>query len=329
MRKDNNWHSLTVATVRTLGTSVREITFDADNGALPFSVGSHIDFRVMLDGREDIRSYSLVGEPNADRRYRVAVRAMPDSRGGSRFMWTLQPGDRIEASAPSNNFELDEASAEILLIAGGIGVTPIVGMAQRLARSATSFRMLYAGRSREEMAYLDELQVLLGERLDAHCDIEQRFIDLPAEIERLHPSGEIYVCGPLGMLDAVRRHWHAAGRSRARLHFETFGNSGRAAAQPFVVKLPAFGIEVPVRENESMLDALNGAGIEILADCRRGECGLCAVKVLDTSGEIDHRDVFLSDEEHAVNHKICACVSRVAGGAISIDTGYRRDALPG
>jgi vanillate O-demethylase ferredoxin subunit len=200
-------------------------------------------------------------------------------------------------------------------------------MAQRLARRHPTFRLLYAGRSRSAMAYLPQLQETLGDRLQVYSD-DDGAPDLEAEIARLSAAAEVYVCGPLGMLEAVRRHWHAAGRSRARLHFETFGNSGNAPAQAFVVQLPALGLEVAVAENESMLDALAGAGVEVMSDCRRGECGLCVVEVLDPDAAIDHRDVFFSDEQHHENRKLCACVSRAQGGRVRIDTGYRADAIP-
>jgi ferredoxin-NADP reductase len=327
MRKDNHWYPARVVTVSDACDGVREILLDAGAHARSFTVGSHLDFRLQLHGREDVRSYSLVGEPRADGHYLIAVRAMPNSRGGSRHMWTLAAGDTIEVSAPSNNFPLDERAPEILLLAGGIGITPILGMAQRLAQRHPAFRMLYVGRSRSAMAYLAQLQHTLGERLRIHCDDEAGVPDLGSEIAALSTAAEVYVCGPLGMLEALRMHWQAAGRSRARLHFETFGNSGNAPAQPFVVKLPALGLQVPVTENESMLDALQAAGVELMADCRRGECGLCQVDVLESSDGLDHRDVFFSDEQHAENRRLCACVSRALGGSISIDTGYRVDAI--
>ncbi|KAB7769681.1 PDR/VanB family oxidoreductase [Xanthomonas maliensis] len=323
MRKDTQWHPARVVRVADACAEVREIVLDPGPASRSFEVGSHLDIRLQLHGREDVRSYSLVGEPRADGHYHIAVRQMPDSRGGSRHMWTLAPGDEVQISPPSNNFALDESGEEILLIAGGIGVTPIIGMAQRLARSHRAFRMLYVGRSRETMAYVAELETLLGERLQVHCDAQSGTPDLAAALAPLSPNAEVYVCGPLGMLEAVRQLWQAGGRSRARLHFETFGNSGRVPAQAFVVRLPQLGLEVPVPENISMLDALTDAGVELIADCRRGECGLCAVQVLDRSADIDHRDVFFSDAEHRENRKLCACVSRAVGGTISIDTGYR------
>jgi len=325
MRKDTRWHRARVVSTRDACLGVREILLDPGTAARSFDVGSHVNFRVQLHGREDVRSYSLVGEPRADGYYQIAVRQMPDSRGGSLHMWTLAPGDVVEMSAPNNNFALDESGEEILLIAGGIGITPIIGMAQRLACRHPAFRLVYAGRSRSTMAYVQTLEALLGERLRLQCDDSAGRPDLAAELARLSPNAEVYVCGPLGMLEAVRRHWHATGRSRARLHFETFGNSGRVPSQAFVVKLPTLGMEVPVAENRSMLDALADAGVELIAECRRGECGLCAVEVLDSTADIDHRDVFFSDEQRRENRRLCACVSRAVGGSISIDTGYRSE----
>lgn len=327
MRKDNQWSPLRVVAVADACDGVRELLLDPGEHARAFEVGSHLDFRLPLEGREDIRSYSLVGEPRADGRYRIAVRAMPDSRGGSRYMWTLRPGDTVQASAPSNNFALDDGAEEILLVAGGIGITPILGMAQRLARRHPAFRLLYAGRHADAMAYLDELRACLGERLQLHCSDAQGAPDLDAQIAGLGSNAEIYVCGPLAMLEAVRKAWHAAGRSRARLHFETFGNSGSAPARPFVVKLPALGMEVPVAGNQSMLDALEAAGVAMMSDCRRGDCGLCQVEVIEAGEGLDHRDVFLSDAQRQASQTVCACVSRALGASISIDTGYRRDAL--
>ncbi|OCG82430.1 ferredoxin reductase, partial [Xanthomonas euvesicatoria] len=170
MRKDTQWHRARVVSIADACPGVREIVLDPGAAARSFEVGSHVDFRVQLHGRDDVRSYSLVGEPRADGYYQIAVRQMPDSRGGSLHMWTLAPGDVVEMSPPSNNFALDESGEEILLIAGGIGITPIVGMAQRLARGHRAFRLLYAGRSRSAMAYVDTLEALLGERLQLQCD---------------------------------------------------------------------------------------------------------------------------------------------------------------
>jgi len=144
-------------------------------------------------------------------------------------------------------------------------------------------------------------------------------IDLAAEIARLEPDGELYVCGPIGMLDAAKRAWAESGRPIDHLRFETFGNSGRFASEPFSVKIPRLGRKIEVAQNVTMLDALEAAGIEMIYDCRRGECGLCALPILSVEGIVDHRDVFFSDAEKAANGKLCTCVSRVVGGGVTID----------
>jgi vanillate O-demethylase ferredoxin subunit len=125
------------------------------------------------------------------------------------------------------------------------------------------------------------------------------------------------------MLEDAKRQWRQSGRPVDRLRFETFGSSGRFASEPFRVKIPRLGMEVDVPRNQTMLEALEAAGIEMIFDCRKGECGLCALPIVETDGIVDHRDVFFSDEEKAANAKLCTCVSRVIGGSITIDTADR------
>jgi ferredoxin len=127
------------------------------------------------------------------------------------------------------------------------------------------------------------------------------------------------------MLDAVRAAWAKSGRPAANLRFETFGNSGAQVNQAFVVKLPRHGLELEVPADRSLLDVLEAAGIETLYDCRRGECGLCAMDIVSVHGTIDHRDVFFSAHEKQGNQRVCACVSRVTGGGVVLDTAYRAD----
>jgi vanillate O-demethylase ferredoxin subunit len=227
---------------------------------------------------------------------------------------------------PSNSFELSLEPSPYLLVAGGIGVTPVVGMARALARRGADVAMIYAGRSRGEMAYLDELTEALGRRLKVCADDEGGGPpDLAAAFAGLAAEAQAYVCGPIPMLDAAKAAWAATRRPADRLRFETFGSSGRHANTAFTVRVPRLGLSVEVPETRSMLDALAEAGVALLADCRRGECGLCAMDVIAVEGLIDHRDVFLSDHQHQAGTKICACVSRIAGGAISVEPPWRGD----
>jgi vanillate O-demethylase ferredoxin subunit len=291
----------------------------------PFVVptpGSHIKVAVHIDGRPDVRSYSTVGL-SADNVYRIAVKRLPDSRGGSAYMWRLPEGAHLTISAPGNHFPLSHGCAEYALVAGGIGITPIYSMALALIKANARFRVLHACRSEADAALADDLRGAIGDRLHVVLDDAGKRIDFDAEIARLDPAGELYVCGPIGMLEAAKRSWHASGRPVARLRFETFGNSGHFTSEPFTVKIPRLGLEIDVAANQTILAALEAAGVAMISDCRRGECGLCVLPIRDLSGVVDHRDVFFSDAEKATNTKLCTCVSRVANGSITLDTGDR------
>jgi vanillate O-demethylase ferredoxin subunit len=277
---------------------------------------------VHIGGRPDVRSYSIVG-PCTDGVYRIAVKLLPDSRGGSAYMHGLAPGAQLMISEPGNHFELGRNRPDYLLLAGGIGITPIYTMALALAEAGANFRLLYACRRREDLAFADDLEQRIGDRLQVFIDEEGSRIDLAGEIARLAPEGELYVCGPIGLLEATRRAWQLSGRPIDGLRFETFGNSGRYASEPFAVKIPRLGLEITVPQNQTMLEALEEAGVEMIFDCRRGECGLCAVKILELDGLVDHRDVFFSENQKARNEQLCTCVSRVVKGSITIDTADR------
>lgn len=322
MRFAIDWQDARLCAVRDLAPDIRLFEIEPGNPARTPAPGSHIGVTVAIDGQTDTRCYSLIGDAG-DGLYRIAVKRLPESRGGSAYMWTLEPGARLRISEPQNLFELALDRPDYLLIAGGIGITPIHGMALALAKRGAPMRLLYACRRRSELAFADELRDRLGDRLSTFVDEEGQRMDLAAAIDALAPDGELYLCGPIGLMEAVRRQWRDRGRPMERLRFESFGNSGRYAPEPFTVHIPRLGKTVTVPENRSMLDALEAAGVELLSDCRRGECGLCAVDILAVDGEVDHRDVFLSEDQKAENHRMCACVSRAVGGGITIDTARR------
>jgi ferredoxin-NADP reductase len=238
-------------------------------------------------------------------------------------MWRLESGAQLTISTPGNHFELSRGRPEYLLLAGGIGITPIFTMALALAQVGASFRLLYAARRRQDLAFADELRGRIGDRLQVFVSKEGRRVDIAAEIARLTHDGEFYVCGPIGMLEDAKREWQRSGRPVDQLRFETFGNSGRFASEPFKVKIPRLDLEIDVPINQTMLEALQAAGVDMISDCLRGECGLCALPILESEGIVDHRDVFFSDEEKAANGKLCTCVSRVIGGSITVDTADR------
>ncbi|HKH22507.1 MAG TPA: PDR/VanB family oxidoreductase [Solirubrobacterales bacterium] len=321
-----HWSDAVIRSARDVASDVRMIEIEPSAGAHPYPTGSHLDIAVEIDGLPDLRSYSLIGEGPVDGAYRIAVKEIPESRGGSVWVRALEPGTDVQISEPLSNFELQYGRSEYLLIAGGIGITPLFGMAHALERHGRPFRLLYAAHTREQMPFLDELSELLGDRLELFVSAEGNRLDVGEQIERLHPDGELYLCGPLRLRDAAIREWNARGRRADRLQFETFASGGAFAPEEFLVRVRDRGCEVNVRRNRTLLDALKDEGVDMMWDCLRGECGLCAATVVEVEGELDHRDVFLSEEEKAERGAIITCVSRAVGGPITIDTGFRPEA---
>lgn len=326
MRYEQVWGDARIRRIRDVTPSVREFELvPVGTAPRPHPVGSHVNIGVLIGGQPDIRSFSVVGESGFDC-YRIAVKQQAKSRGGSAYMWSLPVGATLTVTDPHALFSIEYDRPEYLLVAGGIGITPLVGMALQLARRGAHMTLLYAIRTRAELAFLPELEAGLGERLQVFVGDEGRRIDLAAAFASLPDRAQAAVCGPLPMIDAARRAWAAAERPTSDIRFETFGSSGARAPEPFTVRLAGSGLEIVVPESRSMLDALAAAGVEVMSDCRRGECGICALDVVACDGEIDHRDVFFSDVQRRENRKICACVSR-ASGTVTIDTLYRNDAL--
>ena len=238
-------------------------------------------------------------------------------------MWSLKSGARLAISRPKNHFGLSVGQGEYLLVAGGIGITPIYGMALSLLRGGSNFRLIYAAQSRADMAFADHLNEVVGSRLQLYPEDSHGRVDLATQIRTLAPDAEIYVCGPVGMLEAAKRCWREQGRPQEKLRFETFGSAGHHPSEEFVVSIPHLQREFVVPRNRSLLETLEAEGIEMISNCQRGECGVCVVNVLGADCEIDHRDVFLSDSQKAEKRKICTCVSRAVGGRLVIETADR------
>ncbi len=321
MKTALNWLEARVRAVRDLTPTVREICIEPAQGITAFAPGSHVQVQVLVAGRVQTRSYSLVSVGDDGKSYRIAVKCLPQGRGGSLAMWRLAAGDRLRVSDPTNDFPLVFGAPAYLLVAGGIGVTPLVSMAKALAARNAPLHMRYAASSQPELAYAAQLSASLGDRLQT---VWGQHLDLTADIAQLPAGGQLYVCGPQPMLEAARRAWAVAGRSAADLRFETFGSSGQFATQAFRVQIPRHALDVMVPADSSLLDVLEAAGVQTLSGCKRGECGLCAMDVLAVAGAIDHRDVYLSEYERQANTRICVCVSRVVGG-VTLDSAFRSE----
>lgn len=319
----SDWTPAQVLATRDLSPTVREFLIAPLGGAQPHAPGAHIQVQLPhthghVPAQGLVRSYSLVGGRRADG-YRIAVKRLDNGRGGSRAMWSLKPGDALRVNGPTNHFSLGWTAPAYLLLAGGIGVTPLLGMAQALAQRGQNVQMVYGVREAHELVLADELRAVLGDRLRTvvgqRLDFERLFADLPG-------GAQLYVCGPQAMMQAAMAAWAQAGRPAHDLRWEAFGNSGAQANQAFTVHLPRHGLSLEVPASSSLLETLEQHGIAALSNCRKGECGLCALDVLSVEGEVDHRDAYLSAQEKAANQRLCACVSRVRG-SITLDTAWR------
>jgi ferredoxin-NADP reductase len=319
-----SWQHGEVLETTDVAEDVRRIVIRPDRPR-PATPGTHLDFELVHDGRALRRSYSIVRSEDQGERWIVSVQLSPASRGGSQTMHALRPGDRLRVSDPLQNFPLGVGAGRYVLLAGGIGVTAVVAMATALKRRGADYTLVLVGRSRSVMAYLDDLVDEHGGRVQVHVDDEGTGLDVGALVKEVAGSEvaydtELYMCGPIRLMDAVRRDWAGHGLPGPNLRFETFGNSGAWAPEEFTVTIPGQDRVVTVGRNSTMLDALESSGVEVMWDCRKGECGLCTVRVLECDGRIDHRDVFLSPEQKAEGRVLCACVSRIA----SADDGRSR-----
>jgi ferredoxin-NADP reductase len=310
------WATGRVVASEPVARDVRRIVLERP-GTGRAAPGSHIDVRLPLANGTDVRSYSVVESDEDGRLLTISVLKVPQSRGGSVFMHGLAPGDELDVSQPLQHFPLRVGAPRYVLLAGGIGITALTGMATLLRNVGADYTLVYVGRSRERMAYAEVLADVHGERLVLHIDDEQTPLDVADLVRSVdqHPLRgvtEVYMCGPIRLMDAVRREWETADLPPVNLRFETFGSSGWFQPEEFVVRVAQRRVEATVRTDETILEALTRAGVDLMYDCRKGECGLCLLDVERVDGTLDHRDVFLSAAQKADGRSISTCVSRVA-----------------
>lgn len=287
-----------------------------DGGSLPaFTPGAHVDVH-LPNGMT--RSYSLLDAGLARDHYLIGVKRDPKSRGGSRYMHEhLRVGMTLSLSPPRNHFPLTEDAAHTVLIAGGIGITPILCMAQRLDRLGASWELWYACRSQADVAFLPEL-LRFGCRVHLHLDeAAKTILDIPAIIAAAPAGAHFYCCGPSPMLTA----YEAAASVRApdTVHLERFGAAPAftTTGDGFIVQLARSGIELHVPTESTLLEVLTNHGISIDSSCQAGICGCCEVAVLD--GEVDHRDEVLTASARASHKSMMACCSRAKSARLVLD----------
>jgi len=306
--------ALTVTEVAEPAPGIRSLTLaSSDGGELPgFVPGSHLV--VEAGGRTN--AYSLTSDGVAPTAYSVSVLRVPDSAGGSRWLHDeLRPGDTVTAHLPRSAFAPVSRARRHLLVAGGIGVTPVVSHLRAARAWGREVQVLYVFREGYG-AHVDDVVALTDGSAELLHD-RQSFL---ARLERVlveQPLGtHLYVCGPGPMIDAVLDMAAALGWPCSRVHHERFGADVLDPGDPFTVELTATGATVEVPSGTSLLEALEGAGLDVPNMCRRGVCGECRVPV--TAGKPLHRDLFLSDDEKAAAACVMACVSRADGPTLEV-----------
>jgi vanillate monooxygenase ferredoxin subunit len=292
-----------------------------DGTPLPaFSAGSHIDVH-LPNGLT--RQYSLCNDPAEGHRYLIGVLKDPASRGGSMAVHeSVHEGDMLSISAPKNHFALAHEAQESLLLAGGIGITPILCMAQRLSVAGAHFELHYGARSRERMAFQGRIaRSSFADRAAFHFDDgdDHQKMNLDALLASPHGGKHLYVCGPKGFMDAVLAKARASGWAEPQLHYEFFSAEVVKSASDgtFEVKLASSGKRILVGKDQTVVQALAAAGILVQTSCEQGVCGTCLTRVLE--GEPDHRDMYLTPEEQAANEQFLPCCSRAKSACLVLD----------
>lgn len=304
-----------VTAVKTEADGVVSLELRSLSGPLPsWSPGAHIDV-ILPNGL--VRQYSLCGDPRNSDVWRIGVLREPSSRGGSRCIHDeIQPGDRLRVAVPRNNFGLVEAG-RYLFIAGGIGITPILPMIRQVADEGRPWTLLYGGRTRGSMAFLDEISAYRGGEIHVVPQDEFGLLDLPRFLGAPRTDTAVYCCGPGPLIDAVEancRSWPAGA-----LHRERFAPSAKSKLEKgaFEVELARSGQRLMVPAHTSLLTVLENAGHKITNSCRAGICGTCLVRVL--SGVPQHNDDVLSDADRESGAVMLVCVSRSESDLLVLD----------
>lgn len=309
-----------VTDVVSVNSLIKRFHFARSDGQpLPaFSGGAHIVIE-MQDGESIRRTpYSLMSSPLDTSDYQVSIRRDDEGRGGSLFMHNkVTTGMKMRISYPANLFALDKRATKHLMFAGGIGITPFIAQIQQLNASNSPLELHYSARNTELGAYADELSNMIGNRLHTYYDDQDQRIDFD-QLLRSQPAGtHVYVCGPTPMIEHVLTRCRALGWPSAHVHSEHFAKA--PPGDSFTIELQASNMTVEVGENQSMLEAIEAAGIDAPYLCRGGACGHCETQVVEFEGTLLHEDHWLEGEDRTNGKKIMPCVSRFKGQRLVLD----------
>ena len=310
-----------VARITPIADRVKRFRFERlDGKPMPyFSGGAHVIVSMNDGGHMRRNAYSLMSPPHDCTAYEISVLHVEDSRGGSTFMHEkVSEGDELKVSYPVNLFQPDWRGRKHLLIAGGIGITPFIAMMEQFSREGANFELHYAIRTRDRGAYWRELlERYGGHRIKIYCDAEGGAIPLTRLLDSQPLGTHLYVCGPAGMINWVLTTARSLGWPDQNLHHERF--LAPASGKPYPVTLAQAGKTIEVGPHQSMLEAIEAAGVDAPYLCRGGACGQCETQVLACEGKLLHNDHYLSAGEKASNLKVMPCVSRFEGTSLVLD----------
>jgi ferredoxin-NADP reductase len=326
MSNGGNLMKLMVKSTRVVSQGTKFIALTSAEGRrLPsFQAGAHVTLQLELPGGLELRQYSMLNPPHSDEAvetYEIGVLLEPNGRGGSRWIHdNLVEGRKIEVDGPRNQFQLVDDVSEAMLIAGGIGITPILAMARACEQKQRPYRLIFYARDPDHAPFRSEVDALAAKSASIRFSSDPEFVagDVYETIAQARPGAHVYVCGPHGLIDAVIAACGQLMISASNVHFERFSPQvGGRCGNEFVVHLARSGRSILVDADQTLLEALRLAGIAVASSCGTGICGSCLVQVVN--GAIDHRDEFLMESDRADGSLMCACVSRAKSGEISID----------
>jgi ferredoxin-NADP reductase len=307
-----------VTEITMVAKDVKRFRLEPISGTLPsFSAGSHIVVSMFADDRRIRNPYSLmsVADPSF---YDISVLKTTNSRGGSVFMHErVTKGTELVISQPVNLFPVSLSGRKHVLLAGGIGITPFIAMAHQLASLNQPIQLNYAIRSKERGAYAENLKDAFPDRVFLYWDDEGTFIPIDALLRNQPLGTHLYVCGPEGMINTFLKAGLAAGWPNESLHAERF--LAPPGGKPFAVKLVRSGRTIEVDEHQSILEAVEDAGVRAPYLCRGGACGQCETDVVSCDGELVHNDHFLDPDVRKSGSKIMICVSRLDGFELALN----------
>lgn len=309
-----------ISEIETVADGVKRFRFVAKDGArLPeFSGGAHTIVTMRSKDRVLRNPYSLMGSPYDGSSYQISVLRAPTSRGGSHFMHdVVETGSELMLAQPVNLFPVDRRGRKHLLIAGGIGITPFLSMMIQLTREELPFELHYANRAKKRAAYTSDLERLYGHRVHTYFDDVKQGLPLARLLDGQPLGTHLYVCGPGAMIDWVLGSARQAGWPDENVHSERF--LAPSGGKPFAVDLVKSGKKIEVGQYQSILEAVEAAGVDAPYLCRGGACGQCKSDIAECDGKLIHNDHYLTNEEKASGRHIMICVSRFEGKKLALN----------